>query len=113
MLMGLEGVKDREAAQRLRGRSLYMDADECIGEGLPLPLHALVGMEVRRPDGSKAVVASLQYSSTNPLLLLEGEDGEFAVPVRLILREGRVDWSRSVVEIDLPAGLEEVWRGRA
>ncbi|MBD3370734.1 hypothetical protein GF402_10255 [Candidatus Fermentibacteria bacterium] len=113
MLLGLNGVSDREEALRLRDQSLYIDEADCADGGLPIPLYAMVGMEVRGADGSKAVVTSLEYNTSNPLLLVKGDGGEFALPVRLVLHEGRVDWRRSLVEIDLPEGLEEVWHGRA
>jgi 16S rRNA processing protein RimM len=107
--IGLVGVEDREAAERLRGR-LLMTGPEALE-----PLRSgeyygyqLLGCRVEGHDGRAiGVVRGIWPIGENDVLVVEGEGGtEHLIPaVRDLLREVDVEGRRIVVDV-IPGLLE-------
>jgi 16S rRNA processing protein RimM len=95
-LVAFAGVRSRDAAEALRGRTLRaepLDADDGT-----LWVHEMVGSEVVEVDGtSRGRVTDVQSNPASDLLVLD--DGAL-VPLRFVTDQ-RPGW----VQIDPPAGL--------
>ena len=105
-LVSFAGVKDRDAAERLQGRYLFVESDaiEPLAEG-EVFYHQLLGMQVVTKDG-EPVGEIREVYELRPAHLLEvqGPRGEVMIPfVRHIVVEVDADAGRMV--IDPPEGL--------
>jgi 16S rRNA processing protein RimM len=105
-LLSFEGVRDREGAERLRGRYLFQEADSLapLREG-EVFYHQLLGMEVVTKEG-EAVGRIREVYELRPADLLEvrGPRGDVMIPfLSHIVVEIDVDAGRMV--IDPPEGL--------
>jgi len=107
LLVRLDGVDDRSAAERLRGGRL------CIREAdlPPLPpgrlwRHELPGMRVETPAGEPlgTVRELLDTGAESPLLVVRGVRGEVLVPFVEPFVE-RVDPAAGLIVVTLPEGL--------
>jgi 16S rRNA processing protein RimM len=107
VLLRLEGVTDRTAAEALRGASVWVDR-----AAMPEPedheyyVADLVGLEVidaRR--GRVGVVRDVVTASAQDLLAIAAPGGELLVPLVAALVPS-VDIEHRVVRVDLPDGLE-------
>ncbi len=97
MIVHFEGVSTREAAEQLRGSTLY---GRPIADPEALFAHELIGLEVVEVSGrSHGKVAALQANPASDLLV--GEEG-WLVPLRFVVER---DGHRIVV--DVPEGLFE------
>jgi 16S rRNA processing protein RimM len=120
LVLKLRGVDDASAAAALAGQSVRVDR----GDAPPLPegryfAEVLVGLEVRDERGRVlGVVADVLSTRGNDLLRVVrdapdeagADERELLIPMAgEIVR--RVDEARGVIEVRLPAGLEEVNRG--
>jgi 16S rRNA processing protein RimM len=108
-LVSFGGVQDRDDAERLRGRYLFMDAEavEPLAEG-EVFYHQLLGMHVATKAG-EPVGEIREVYELRPAHLLEvhGPRGEVMIPfVRDIVVEVDADAGRMV--IDPPEGLLEL-----
>jgi 16S rRNA processing protein RimM len=108
-LVAFGGVDDREGAERLRGRYLFLEADavEPLAEG-EVFYHQLLGMEVVTEDG-EAVGRVREVYELRPAHLLEvhGPRGEVMIPfVKDIVVD--VDAEAGRITIDPPEGLLEL-----
>lgn len=108
LLLELEEIGDRDAADEVAGCPLVVPA----GESPPAPAgswyaHQLVGCRcIDRRLGELGRVSTLVESGGGVLLQITGEDGSLLVPfVRRFLVE--VDPTAERIELDLPAGLRE------
>jgi ribosomal 30S subunit maturation factor RimM len=98
-----EDVRSREGAEGLRGMQVHMMRSSLSpGAGL-LPVHAYVGLELLS-DGFAGRVTGIEFSETNPLLMVDGGRGTFPVPLAMVT--GNVDWDAGVIRVSLPDGLE-------
>jgi len=98
-LVSFAGVRGRDAAEALRGRTLR--AEPLDGDDGTLWVHEMVGSEVFEVDGTpRGRVTDVQSNPASDLLVLD--DGAL-VPLRFVSdhRPGRV-------EIDPPPGLFDV-----
>jgi 16S rRNA processing protein RimM len=107
VLVSLEGVHDRNAAELLRGFAVFVSASDMppTGKG-EYYLHQLRGMAVRDASGKAfGFVTTLSTNNAQDLLVMETSGGrEVMIPfVDAIVREVRVD--ERVVVIDPPEGL--------
>lgn len=113
VLLVLEGVRGRDAAEALRG------AEVCVPrEALPEPAEDevyhvdLVGLTAVLPDGTRAgeVVSVLSYPSAD-CLLVRGEDADLEVPILPPYVE-RVDLDTKTVRVAHLEDLEPIRRRR-
>ena len=99
-------IHTREQAEGTKGMPVFIRRSSITpGEGI-FPLHSFVGMEVRS-DGFSGRVAGVESSPVNPCLLVEGEKGQFSVPVTMVAA-GETDWESGVITVSLPEGLQEM-----
>ena len=105
-LVSLAGVRDRDAAERLRGRYLLMETEAVapLEEG-EVFYHQLLGMEVRTREG-KLLGEIVEVYELRPADLLEvhGPAGEVMIPFlsRIVVE---IDTEERRMVIDPPEGL--------
>ncbi len=109
LVLSVEGIDDRTAAETLRGAILEADVD--LSQGADDEFHdlALVGLVVRRSDGRElGRIAEVLHLPGQDVLAVAREDGgELLVPfVRQIVPE--VDLAGGFVVVELPDGLAEL-----
>ncbi len=110
-VMRLDGVADRDAAERLRGATLVVEADElpALGEG-HYYIHDLVGCRVLNPAGDDLGEVVAVVPGPQDWLEVECDGARSLVPMaRALLQEVDVPGRRIV--IDPPPGLAEATRG--
>jgi 16S rRNA processing protein RimM len=109
LILGLDGVEDRTAAEVLRGVVLEADIDPAAGENDEFHDQVLVGLDVRDEQG-------LVLGSITEVLHLPGQDllavqrpsaPELLVPFVTEIVP-LVDVSGGFVVVDLPEGLDEL-----
>lgn len=110
LLLRLDGVADRDAADALRGGLFVVDSAELppIDDPDEFYDHQLEGLAVRTIGGSPVgTVAEVLHTPGGELLSIRAESGdEVLVPfVRDIVP--RVSLSEGVIEVDPPEGLLE------
>jgi len=111
LLLRLEGVADRDAADALRGRLFVIDSEDLppIDEPDTYYDHQLEGLRVRTTNGREiGTVAEVLHTAGGELLAVDrAEAGELLVPfVTAIVTSVSLD--TGVVEIDPPEGLLEL-----
>ncbi|SPM43645.1 Ribosomal 30S subunit maturation factor RimM, required for 16S rRNA processing, partial [Mycobacterium numidiamassiliense] len=109
LLVRLDGVDDRNAADALRGSVFVVDSGDLppIDEADTYYDHQLEGLRVRTTAGRDVgVVAEVLHTAAGELLAVKrsGDDGEVLVPfVSAIVTS--VSLQEGMVEIDPPEGL--------
>jgi 16S rRNA processing protein RimM len=111
MIVGFEGVTDRNVAEELRGRLLYVDSAETAAPTDPDEFHdvQLVGLVAFAADGERlGEVVRVEHAPASDLLVVRLSDGRSAlVPfVKAIVTE--VDLAGGRIVIDPPEGLFEL-----
>jgi 16S rRNA processing protein RimM len=111
LLLRLEGVADRDAADALRGSLFVVDAEDLppIDEPDTYYDHQLEGLVVRTTDGRDiGTVAEVLHTAGGELLAIDrAHAGELLVPfVTAIVTSVSLD--AGIVEIDPPEGLLEL-----
>jgi 16S rRNA processing protein RimM len=111
LLVRLEGVADRDAADALRGVVFVVDSDELppIEDPDEFYDYQLEGLRVRTADGRDVGrVAEVLHTAAGELLAVQAEAGtELLVPfVTAIVTS--VSLPRGTIEIDPPEGLLEL-----
>jgi 16S rRNA processing protein RimM len=111
LLLRLEGVADRDAADSLRGSLFVIDSEDLppIDESDTYYDHQLEGLLVRTTDGRDiGTVAEVLHTAGGELLAVDRADaGELLVPfVTAIVTSVSLD--TGIVEIDPPEGLLEL-----
>ena len=97
----LEGVRDREAAQRLTGAAVFVPA-EAVPDAAPGGPAALEGAEVHCRGRVVGRVREVRADSSNPLLVIVTPAGERLIPLAapyVVARGERVEL------VDPPEGL--------
>ncbi len=110
LLVRLDGVDDRSAAEALRGTLFLVDSSELppIEEPDEYYDHQLEGLQVRTIAGvAVGAVAEVLHTAGGELLSVRGEHGEVLVPfVSAIVTS--VSLTDQIIEIDPPDGLLEL-----
>jgi 16S rRNA processing protein RimM len=111
LLLRLEGVADRDAAEALRGSLFVIDAEDLppIDEPDTFYDHQLEGLLVRTTEGRDiGTVAEVLHTAGGELLAVDrAHGGELLVPfVTAIVTSVSLD--TGIVEIDPPEGLLEL-----
>ncbi|MCU0284590.1 MAG: ribosome maturation factor RimM [Candidatus Nanopelagicales bacterium] len=109
LVLSLEGVEDRTAAETLRGAILETDVELVAGEDDEYHDLALVGLRAESPDGAAVgtVAEVLHLPGQDVLAVARPDAPELLVPfVRAMVPT--VDLERGRVVLDLPAGLAEL-----
>jgi 16S rRNA processing protein RimM len=108
LLVRLEGVTDRDAAEALRGTLFLVESDDLppITEPDEYYDHQLEGLAVRTVDGAAVgTIAEVLHTAAGELLSVKTPEGrEILVPFVTAIVP-RVSLADSVVEIDPPDGL--------
>ena len=107
LLLAVEGVESREAAEELRNTELHVPVAELPALEDPDDYydHQLVGLTARLPDGTElGAVAAVRHEGADLLVVRRVEGGELLVPfVTAIVPT--VDVADGVVVVDPPEGL--------
>ncbi|GAA1091711.1 ribosome maturation factor RimM [Tsukamurella sp. TY48] len=108
LLVRLEGVNDRTAADELRGTLFLIDSADVIPSDDPDEFydHELEGLAVRTVDGEEVgVIAEVLHPPGGELLSVKAPDGrEILIPfVTAIVPT--IDVAGGFVEVDAPEGL--------
>jgi 16S rRNA processing protein RimM len=111
LLLRVEGVADRDAADALRGSVFVIDSEDLppIDEPDTYYDHQLEGLRMRTTDGRDiGTVAEVLHTAAGELLAVDrAEAGELLVPfVSAIVTSVSLD--SGIVEIDPPEGLLEL-----
>lgn len=109
LLLRLDGVSDRTAAEALRGTLLEADVEPVVGEDDEFHDLVLVGLEVRDPGGQVlGTVDEVLHLPAQDLLAVSRPSGpQLLVPfVTEIVPV--VDVARGFLVAELPAGLDEL-----
>jgi 16S rRNA processing protein RimM len=108
LLLGFEQVRDRNAAELLRGARLFIDSDEAEDEEDTWYEHELVGLKAKVGDVVVGTVAALNTMPAQDLLVIEDTHGEeVLVPfVEQIVPE--VNIAEGFVLLTPPPGLFEL-----
>jgi len=111
LVMSLEGVSDRTAAEALRGTLLEADVDPVIGEDDEFHDLVLVGLEVRDRGGQVlGTVSEVMHLPGQDLLAVARSDGpELLVPF-VTEFVPVVDVPAGFLLVELPDGLDELGR---
>jgi ribosomal 30S subunit maturation factor RimM len=110
VIAGFEGIDTVESAEKLRGEELSV-----LRRDLPripgmLPVALFTGLRVVWKQG-EGTVAGADKDAANTLLRIDSGGREFPLPLAMVLSEGRIDWERNLLEIDLPEGLTDLEGG--
>jgi len=106
LLLRFQGVYDRDAADKLRGKKLYIHESQSD----PLPEdeyyhYQLVGMEVKEDGESLGKIRDILTYSANDVFIVKTPDGkEILIPALKDVVK-KVDVSAGVMEVELPEGL--------
>lgn len=109
LILSVEGIGDRTAAETLRGAILEADVDLTDAGEDEFHDLALVGLAVRHSDGSElgTIAEVLHLPGQDVLAVTRTDGGELLVPfVRQIVPE--VDVAGGFVVVELPDGLAEL-----
>jgi 16S rRNA processing protein RimM len=110
LLLRLEGVDSREAAEAVRNTELLVDVADLpeIEDPDSYYDHQLVGLTVRMPDGTElGEVTVIRHESQDLLIVRRPEGGELLIPfVSAIVPT--VDLDGGFVVVDPPEGLLEL-----
>ena len=109
LILGLEGIDDRDKAERLKGSLLQIESEDV----LPLPPDAyyffqLKDMEVVEEDGTPlGVIVGLVESGANDVYRIDCKNGDhMLIPaLKQVVRE--VDLNRKKMTVRLLPGLKE------
>jgi 16S rRNA processing protein RimM len=109
LVLALEGVADRTAAEALRGTILEADVELVAGVDDEYHDLALVGLRAQSVDGTPiGTVAEVLHLPSQDLLAVARPDApELLVPF-VASMVPTVDLAEGVVVLDLPAGLAEL-----
>jgi 16S rRNA processing protein RimM len=107
LLLSIDGVESREAAEELRNTELHVPVAELPALEDPEDYydHQLVGLAARLPDGTQlGTVIAVRHEGADLLVVRRVEGGELLVPfVTAIVPT--VDLAGGVVVVDPPEGL--------
>ncbi len=107
LLLAVEGVESREAAEELRNTELHVPVAELPALEDPDVFydHQLVGLAARLPDGTElGTVSAVRHEGAELLVVRRVDGGELLVPfVTAIVPT--VDVTGGVVVVDPPEGL--------
>lgn len=112
LLVRLEGVEDRNAAEALRGcRLLARAADLPALEPDEVYLHQVVGLAAHLPDGRRlGVVEAADASSGQELWLVRTDEGrEVLLPAAFVTG---LDLDAGTAAVDPPPGLLDLYLGQ-
>lgn len=109
LLVELEGLVDRNGAEALRGREVFIDRAllPAIDDD-ELYLNDLVGCRVQRPDGSAIGIVTGSYDSGgNEVLIVDGAGKELLLPYVPAFVVS-VDLDERCIVYDPPIGLVDL-----
>ena len=114
LLLKVEGIDDREAAERLRGVAVQVPESEAW----QLPRgrfywHQIVGLRVVTVDGRElGMVKEILETGANDVYVVQTEQGELLLPaIKDVVKE--IAPERGVMLVELLPGMESGERGKA
>jgi 16S rRNA processing protein RimM len=107
-LVQLASVRDRDAAEKLRGLSFLIPEEQAmpLGENENYA-HDLVGMSVETAEGEElGTLAEILYTGANDVYVVSGPSGELLLPALLdvVLK---VDLATRKMVVRVPEGLRD------
>jgi 16S rRNA processing protein RimM len=106
LLLAFDGVRDRTAAEGLRGLVLEADVPPEVGDPDAWYDHQLIGLAAVTPGGAElGTVVGVEHSSAQDLLVVQGRDGRQRLVPFVTAIVPTVDPVAGLVVIDPPAGL--------
>jgi 16S rRNA processing protein RimM len=115
VVLRLDKVSDRSAAEGMIGRNLGFDRDSYLQDGFPKPTGGLpfryLGRQVELSDGEiVGVVDEVRFTGSNHLLVVTGAEKEILIPAVEPILRADPGLSGNLV-IDPPEGLLDVQSG--
>lgn len=107
LLLSLGGVNDRDQAQALQGRAVYL-REELLPPLEPgeVYLYQLEGLRAVSTSGEElGLVESTMETGANPVLIVRGQKGEYLLPLIDDVVRG-IDLEAGTILIELLEGLE-------
>ena len=111
LLIGFDGVTDRDTAERLRGVKLLVDAGEIAPPDDPDEFHdfQLVGLSVQLPDGEPVgTITRINHGPGADMLIVKRPDGRESLIPFVTAIVPTVDLAAGRVVITPPEGLLEL-----
>jgi 16S rRNA processing protein RimM len=106
LLLGFDGVVDRNSAEGLRGVLLEMDVPDESDEPDAWYDHELVGLQAVAPDGTPlGTVLSIEHRPAQDLITLKRPDGARRLVPFVSAIVPQVDVAHGRMVIDAPPGL--------
>ena len=105
MIVALEGIETRDAAEALRGKELLAPSPLELDEGV-FYQHDIIGLRAETPEGEAlGLVAEVISTGANDVYVVRGERGELLLPaIEDVVRE--IDVANGRVIVELMPGLE-------
>ncbi len=100
-------IRSRTEAEDYRGSSLYAPRAWVRDKLGFVPIHAFIGFALNARDTGLEVV-DVEPSIVNPMLVLDGMEKRFTVPLVMVASLGEIDWEERSMNVDLPEGLEDL-----
>ncbi len=108
LVLKLDGVTNRDAAEALRGAELLLAGELDVEEPAEARPWQLIGLQVRLKSGEDlGEVIDLLPMPGQPLLQVKGEARVFEIPFVSPILCG-IDWEEEIIEVDPPVGLLEL-----
>jgi 16S rRNA processing protein RimM len=106
LILKLEGIDTRNAAEELTGKELTVAEAAAIEEEGVYYLHDVIGLRVEDGSGKElGRLVEVLSTGSNDVYVVRGEEGELLLPALedVILR---VDVSAGLMVVDVPPGIE-------
>ncbi|GAB3260573.1 ribosome maturation factor RimM [Arthrobacter pigmenti] len=114
LLLGFEEIRDRNAAERLRGSKLLLETEDAEDDEDAWYEHELVGLKVRVPGPAGyddvGTVAALQVLPAQDLLVVKTAEGEEVLVPFVSQLVPEINTDEGFILIDPPEGLFELNR---
>ncbi len=108
LVLKLDGVTNRDAAEALRDAELLLVGELDVEEPAEARPWQLIGLQVRLKSGEDlGEVIDLLPMPGQPLLQVKGEARVFEIPFVSPILCG-IDWEEEIIEVDPPIGLLEL-----
>jgi 16S rRNA processing protein RimM len=106
VLLKLEGIDDRSAADGLRGQELLLPQPKTLPDAGVFYQHDIVGLSVETAAGEAlGKVESIFSTGANDVFVVRGEQGELLLPaIEDVVRQ--IDLSKRRIVVELLPGLE-------
>ncbi|PIE51880.1 hypothetical protein CSA37_09560 [Candidatus Fermentibacteria bacterium] len=99
-------LRSVEEADALRGASVSVAESSVLRDGFPVPVYSFEGFTICSGEKSYSI-RKVEFNSSNPQLIVQGEDSSFPVPVNMAM-SGEINMEKRTITLQLPEGMEEL-----